>query len=138
MKYFDKKTLNDLHNDIQKAMDAIADKYEIERIVVGSKGNFSPLFFQKVLDIQVGNRLDVKNTVNKYVESQPDSERARDILEMSIAGIPADIIGQKFSTYGSEVIIFGFDSRAKKYPLLGVVTSSGKAYKYSLDYILEK
>ena len=138
MKYFDKETLKNLHDDIQKAMDVIAEKYEIERIVVGSKGNFSPLYFQKVLTIQVGNILDAENSVKHYIDSQPPLDRARDVLKMSIAGIPTDMIGNKYSTYGREVIIFGFDSRSNKYPLLGVVTSSGKAYKYSLDYILEK
>jgi len=138
MQYFDKKTLNDLHNDIQKAMDTIAEKYEIERIVVGSRGNFSPIFFQKVIDINVAaNSLNTKEAIKEYVESQPLEERAKDIIELSIKGIPTDVIGKTFKLlHGSEVTFIGFDRKATKYPLLGV-SSNGKAYKFSPDFILE-
>jgi hypothetical protein len=136
MKYFDKETLKNLHDDIQKAMDAIAEKYEIEKIVVGSRGNFSPIFFQKVIDINVANTLNTKEAIKEYVESQPLEERAKDIIELSIKGIPTDVIGKTFKLHGSEVTFIGFDRKATKYPLLGV-SSNGKAYKYSPDFILE-
>jgi hypothetical protein len=136
MKYFDKETLKNFHNDIQKAMDAIAEKYEIERIVVGSRGKFSPIFFQKVININVANTSNIKEAIKEYVELQPNDERAKDIIELSIKGIPTDVIGKTFKLHGSEVTFIGFDRKATKFPLLGV-SSNGKAYKFSPDFILE-
>lgn len=117
---FNRSSCRTIGDEAEAALQAVAEKYGL------------------VLKREAG-RFNANNFTAKFtfaVEAADGSGAPADFArKASVINLPEDCFGQKFTTYNGTFEVTGINLRARKYPVLGKHTSTGKVYKFTASTV---
>lgn len=118
---FNKSNLKTLRVDITAALDEVAKKHGIDLSI----GNIS--FSAN----EFTTKLTAKGSDNKTENAEMDFQRGAIRI-----GIKSEAYGKHFTLGGDTFKLVGINTRAKKYPLLGINGANGKTYKLPVSMLI--
>ena len=120
---FTKTEVREIRDEMEKALEKIAKKYnataDIGRITFGSQIT-AKLTFSKIAEDQYG----------EYKLTKEAQELKRRLPQM---GLREDVLNEPFIFKGETIIIKGYNTRARSYPI--EYTKGSKNYKCTVDHM---
>lgn len=125
IKEFNRANVRQVIAECEEAVRAVAEKYGLTLERQGRT------FYRDHLPVKF--QLHAHQT---DAEGNKVDPRAKDFARYArYAGLPEDAFGQEFTNAGRTYRITGWNTRAKRYPVMGEDVRTGKTYKFPVDTV---
>jgi len=123
MKVFTEPEVLQMRDEMQKALDKIAKKYN-------AKGTVSKIKYSESVSISVEIARVQKTTAGEFILDK----KAQAYLDRAPSHqLPKEALGRPFKYQGRNVIITGYNTRAPRYPMN--YTMDGTSYKSGINHV---
>lgn len=124
MKQFNKVNLEIMRNEIEGALNQIAEKHGLDSLTI-----------RGMTYSREGDRFTTKIEGKISTPESIERNKRQDEELLELFGLPKDTIDRKFNSNGQDFKVIRIDGRKPKFPIIATCFQDGKTYKFPADRV---